>query len=269
MARSVRVRALYRYPVKGFTREECDRVMVLPGGRIAGDRVLGLRFDDAEASGDAWGPKRDFAALVNTPALAALRVSFDHATHCIRVWHGDDVLFDDVLYDEGRTRFASAIERYLISIDASPDASNVARFPLRVVGDGTTARFQDREPGYVTLHGWASAAAVASAVGEAPDATERRFRSNVVVDGLDRWEEQRWIGSTLRIGDVEFNVANPVARCLATHANPDTGRRDLPVMQTLLQVFPAARPTLGVLMTSERGGVVRVGDDVEAARSTS
>ena len=41
-----RVAALYRYPVKGFTPEECATLTVLDEGRIAGDRVLGLRFAD-------------------------------------------------------------------------------------------------------------------------------------------------------------------------------------------------------------------------------
>ena len=34
----MRVAALYRYPVKGFTAEECEALSVLEGGRIAGDR---------------------------------------------------------------------------------------------------------------------------------------------------------------------------------------------------------------------------------------
>jgi uncharacterized protein YcbX len=36
--------ALYRYPVKGFTPEACDNLTVLDEGRIAGDRVLGVRL---------------------------------------------------------------------------------------------------------------------------------------------------------------------------------------------------------------------------------
>ena len=39
-----RVVALYRYPLKGFTLENCDTLMVLSEGRIAGDRVLGIRL---------------------------------------------------------------------------------------------------------------------------------------------------------------------------------------------------------------------------------
>jgi uncharacterized protein YcbX len=46
--------ALYRYPVKGFTPEECDTLPVLAEGRITGHRVLGVRFADMEAPDDAW-----------------------------------------------------------------------------------------------------------------------------------------------------------------------------------------------------------------------
>ena len=49
--------ALYRYPVKGFTPEACDTLTVLDEGRIAGDRVLGVRFADTEAADDAWSRK--------------------------------------------------------------------------------------------------------------------------------------------------------------------------------------------------------------------
>jgi len=259
----MRVAALFRYPVKGFSREACDVLDVLPGGRIAGDRVLGLRFNDTATADDAWGTKLDFVALVHTPGLTPLDVAFDHETLRLRIRRAGDVLLDDVMDDAGRRRFASVIERYLLGLDESPIASRAAPFPLRVVGDGITPRYQDREPGYTTLHGRGSLAALASMVSEAPDITERRFRSNVAVDGLGAWDEQRWVGRRLRVGGVEFNVVNPVTRCLATHANPASGRRDLPIMTTLLRMFPSERPTFAVMMTSDRGGRIRVGDQVE------
>jgi uncharacterized protein YcbX len=134
-----------------------------------------------------------------------------------------------------------------------------------VIGDGVTARYQDREPGYVTLHGRGSVAALAAAVGEAPELTEKRVRSNVALEGTDAWEEQRWVGGNLRIGDVQFKAVNPVTRCLATHAHPTTGERGVPIMQTLLKLFRAERPTFAIMMTANRGGRIRVGDSVDVS----
>jgi uncharacterized protein YcbX len=259
----MRVGALFRYPVKGFTREACEALDVLPGGRIAGDRVLGLRYASATTADQAWSSKLEFVALVHTPALTSLDVAYDPRTRRLRIRHGDEVMLDDVLDDDGRRRFASVIERYLLDRGDSAVASHPERLPLRVVGDGVTSRYQDREPGYATLHGRGSLAALAEATGEAPDVAERRFRSNIAVDGVAAWDEQRWVGHALRIGDVAFDVAAPVTRCLATHAHPLTGVRDLPIMKTLLELHPAERPTFAVMMTSERGGRIRVGDAVE------
>src|SRR6185369_10717664 len=116
----MRVAALFRYPVKGFTREECDSLDVLPGGRIAGDRVLGLRFNGSTAAEDAWGTKLEFVALVNTPGLAALRLEFDHETLRLRVRLADEVLLDDVLDAGGRKRFAAMIEQYVLRLEENP-----------------------------------------------------------------------------------------------------------------------------------------------------
>jgi len=261
----MRVAALFRYPVKGFTREECGSLEVLPGGRIAGDRVLGLRFNDSTVPDDAWSTKSEFVAVVNTPGLTGLGVKFDPTANRLRIDLTDGVLFDDVLDGAGRERFASVIEQYVLGLEENPISSRLSRLPLRVVGDGVTPRYQDREPGYATLHGRGSLAAIATAVDEAPPITERRFRSNIAVDGLDAWEEQTWIGRSLRIGDTEFKVANPVTRCLATHAHPVTGKRDLPIMKTLLELIATERPTFAILMTSDRGGPIRIGDKVELA----
>ena len=69
-----KVIALYRYPVKGFTPEPMERITVLPGGRVAGDRVLNFRFADAPVADTAWCRKYHGVVLANTPGLARLNV---------------------------------------------------------------------------------------------------------------------------------------------------------------------------------------------------
>jgi len=258
----MRVAALYRYPVKGFTPEECDSLTVLDTGRIAGDRVLGVRFANAGATGDAWGTKHEFVALVNTPGLARLQVKFDHRSMRLRVSSGEEVLADGALADGGRERIAAAIERYVLELDENPLSSHPERLPLRIVGDGLTPRYQDDASGCITLHGRASLDATAAAAGVA-DLSEHRFRSNIAVDGVVAWDEQTWMGKKIRIGEVEFEAVKAKTRCLATHANPVTGERDAPIMKTLLQAFPREKPTFAIAMiTSGRGGTIRVGDSV-------
>ena len=99
--------ALYRYPLKGFTPEECKALTVLDTGKIAGDRVLGIRFADTQAADDTWSRKTGMLALVNTPGLARLQVGFEEKTVRLCVTLDNAVLFDDVLNPEGRKRLAA------------------------------------------------------------------------------------------------------------------------------------------------------------------
>jgi len=112
------------------------------------------------------------------------------------------------------------------------------------------------------LHGRASLASVGTAAGAA-DLSEVRFRSNIAIEGAQAWDEQAWIGRSLRIGDVRFKAVMPKARCLATHANPLTGERDLPLMRVLPEVFPDEKPVFAIAIVPESGGgQIRMGERV-------
>jgi uncharacterized protein YcbX len=257
-----RVVALYRYPVKGFTPETCDSLSVLDEGRIVGDRVLGFRFANSGVMDDDWSNKHQFIALVNTPGIARLQLQFDHRTLRLCISQKGTVWVNETLDEQGRKNIAAAIEHYVLKLDENPVSSHPDRLPLRLVGNGITPRYQDNEAGQITLHSRASLAAVGAAVGD-NNLSEFRFRSNIAIDGLDAWEEQSWVGRKIRIGQVSFDVVAPKSRCLATHANPDSGERDLPILQTLTRAFSQKKPTFAIAMvTSGAGGQIHVGDEI-------
>lgn len=258
------VSALYRYPVKGFTPEARDELIVQPDGRIAGDRVLAFRFADAVEPEDADGleswPKSRGLALMDFPALARVALDFDADARRLRLSVDGAVLAEAGLDDAGRRELEEAVTAF---VQASGDARRLDRegvLPLRLVGDGATSRFQDRARGYVSLHGAASVEDVDAAVAAPVDS--RRFRSNIVVSGAGAWDELGWSGR-IRIGDVAFDVQRPIGRCAAIMANPDTGERDARLLRVLTTEFDQAEPTLGILLLpADGGGVVRVGDQV-------
>lgn len=253
--------ALYRYPVKGFTPEQCDALTVLDKGRIAGDRVLGVRFADTQAADDAWSRKTGMVALINTPGLACLNVRFDEKAFRLQISLGTTVLVDEALNPEGRRRIGAVLASYVLKLDENPLTDHAERLPLRVIGDGYAPRYHDDPAGRVTLHGRGSLQALQATLGN--EVSELRFRSNIAVDGLTAWEEQSWVGRKIRIGAVEFDVVKAKTRCLATHANPLTGERDLAILTTLTQKFGQENPTFAVTMLPSRdGGQIRVGDQV-------
>ncbi len=159
-------------------------------------------------------------------------------------------------------RIASAVENYVLQLEENPLSTHPERLPLRVVGDGVTARYQDNEAGQITLHSRESLDAVASAIGDA-SLSELRFRSNIAIEGLKAWEEQSWLGRKIRIGQVIFDVVTPKGRCLATQANPVTGERDLPILKTLISAFNQEKPTFAIgMVTNGMGGEIQIGDKV-------
>jgi uncharacterized protein YcbX len=258
------VAALFRYPLKGFTPEARDELIVQADGRVQGDRVLAFRFAAAEEpeerDGLAYWPKDRGLALMEFPSLARLRVHYDGDARRVRIDVDDRALVDAGLDDRGRRTLEEAVTAF---VAASPDAGRLAGkgiLPLWLVGDGATSRFQDRPRGFVSLHGEASVAAVDATVPVPVD--DRRFRSNVVVSGTGPWEELDWSGR-LRIGEVLFEVQQPIGRCAAIMADPDTGERDARLLRILTTEFGQPEPTLGILLLPvDGGGRIAVGDDV-------
>ena len=69
-------------------------------------------------------------------------------------------------------------------------------------------------------------------------------------------------GKTVRVGSMQFHVHTSIGRCLAPHANPETGQRDRPILATLTRVFGQEKPTLAVGLAPAGAGNIRLGDQV-------
>jgi uncharacterized protein len=254
------VAALYRYPVKGFTPESRESLTVIDG-RIAGDRVLGFRFADTPEPDEAWSRKHGMLALMHTPGITRLRLGYDEATQRLKISLDGELLVEDGLDAAGRARICDAVANFVKDLPESGLKGHPERLPLRLVGDGLTSRYRDRPDGYVTIHGRASVQALGRALDD-PNLSELRFRSNVAVVGLEPFAEQGWIGKTVRVGSMHFRVHASIGRCLAPHANPETGQRDRPILTTLTHAFGQAKPTLAVGLMPEGAGNIRLGDEV-------
>ena len=263
----MQVVALYRHPIKSFPAESCDALEISADGRVAGDRVLGFRFDDAGPSNDVkWRQKTWFASLQHTPALALLRCGYDSTTR--RVWiriPDTDELIEGSIDEPGdRLRLEHRLNRWYSSLKGTPSAMGRRKLPLRLVGDGTDGRFHDTSAGLTTLHSRESLSDLAKATGVSA-ISELRFRSNIAIEGCSPWQEFDWVGKKIRIGEVEFRVRKTVVRCLATHVDPGSGDRDIDIMGTLTRIIGQDEPQFAVSLVARDPGTVRIGDEVTIA----
>ena len=90
----------------------------------------------------------------------------------------------------------------------------------------------------------------------------RRFRPNILIEGVKGAAEQQWVGATLRIGGARLSVDQPCERCVITTIDPDTIEVDLDVLKTIRSELDGV---LGVYCSVLEPGTISVGDAVEPA----
>jgi len=88
-----------------------------------------------------------------------------------------------------------------------------------------------------------------------------RFRPNIVITGCGPHAEDRW--RLVRIGEVDFRVAKPCARCVITTTNQRTGERGREPLRTLATYrLQDGEVLFGQNLVHGGRGVIRVGDRV-------
>jgi uncharacterized protein len=118
--------------------------------------------------------------------------------------------------------------------------------------------FVDLAPVHVLTN--TSLATIGAEVGS--DLDVRRFRPNVLLtldNPSEELPESLWTGSRLTLGDVGLNVAMPTIRCVM----PSRAQPGIEVDRRITKaVATRADRCLGVYCWVQRGGGIRVGDDV-------
>lgn len=246
------VAALYRHPVKGFTPEPLDRAVLTAGQAFPGDR---LRAVEIGASGfDPAAPghvsKMRFAVLARLPEIARVQTCWDAATDTLRLTAPDAPDLTVRLGDPWDDR---RLEAWLTGF-----LGEAAIAPLRLL-DGAGHRFMDDPCGAVSVLNLASVRDLETRLGVRVDPL--RFRANVWVEGWPAWVENDWSGRRMRLGAAGLGVVKPIVRCVATHVDPATGRRDIELVSALHDLY--GHRWCGLYLAVETGGALAIGDPAE------
>ncbi|MCL7972579.1 MAG: MOSC domain-containing protein [marine benthic group bacterium] len=89
-----------------------------------------------------------------------------------------------------------------------------------------------------------------------------RFRANLVVDGDRPFEEDDW--ARIRVGEMEFRVVKPCARCVVTTVDQQTGERGPEPLRALASFrSDGGKVLFGQNLIHSGPGRLRIGDPVE------
>ncbi len=219
----MRLGEIWRYPVKSMAGESLAEAELTRAG-VEGDRLLQVRV------GDRVVTARSRPALLGHRA----RIGADGAILVDERPWGDAAVAADV------ERAAGAGAR-LVQAELVEERFDI--LPLLVMTDGAIATISE-------------ASLAAGAV--APD--RRRFRPNLLLEGVPGFAERRWEGRRLRIGEAVIALADLRGRCVMTTFDPDTLEQEPRVLRTVVE---RTGGVLGLNAEVVRPGRVRVGELVE------
>ena len=259
----MRVSGLAIYPVKGLRAVDViearverqglqhDRrwAVVRPDGRVWTQRDL-----PGMARVDAWpqagGVRLEAAGSGGVDAVA------EGAAVEMVVW---GTAVPGVSAGEAANAWASRVLGAECRLVHQVDAGSRAVTP-DLARPGDVVSLADGFPLLVTTE--ASLAAVNARLGS--PVPMARFRPNLVIEGADAWDEDRW--GFMKAGGVRLRLASPCARCVVTTLDQRTGaatarKEPLRTLGTMHR-DGEGRITFGWNAVPEGVGVVRVGDAV-------
>lgn len=96
---------------------------------------------------------------------------------------------------------------------------------------------------------------------------ERRFRSNITIETTPfltrEFPEEKFVGGLLKFGDrddsVTIRVKRKDVRCMVVNVDPETATQDPAVLK---QIVAQRKNQLGVYGSTERPGIIKVGDEI-------
>ena len=89
----------------------------------------------------------------------------------------------------------------------------------------------------------------------------QRFRGNFYVDGIDAWEERKWIGKIIKINNIYFKVEKNIPRCVAINLKPKTDDNELNLLHSLKKNYNHF--DMGIYLRALNDGKIKVGHTIE------
>ena len=246
---TARLARLCRHPVKGIGGEALAEARLTPSGVMPGDREWALLHQGGQrhvdGQPDRWLPKSCFLQGAACAALQAVKGGWLDDSH-LRLTHPD----------RPELTFAPEHEGQRLIDWVAPLWPDDLPQPVRLVR--APVFWTDSRQPWISILSLSSLAELEARMTQ-PLGTDR-WRGNLWIDGWEPLAERDLIGSTIRNGEVELLVVQPITRCAATSADSQTGRLDCDMPRSLREHY--GHSDFGIYAQVVTGGVIRQGDEV-------
>ncbi len=252
-----RIVSIVRYPVKGLPGVVADgAVSLLPGRGLRWDRSHAIENGRVElAAPTAWNSREAYFHVARHEGIVRFAVGLDAA-------EGDEPVLS-LTAPDGR---AASAPLTAATDDASPVTALLRAAlpggpigPVRLIRTGVTGLW-DWPDAHLSVINLATVRALEEAGGAPVD--PRRFRGNLLVDGIPAWGELALLGRRVRVGGAILEFFQPTDRCRATTIDPASGVSDVNVPGLLASRF--GHMYCGVYARVVSAGPVRAGDTLLA-----
>ena len=186
------------------------------------DRCWAVAHEASSADGSTWVPCANFSRGSKAPKLMAVNVKLDETAQTLTLSHPER---KDFTFQPDDIRQLSGFLAWIKPLMPTDRAQSARIIRLQDRG------FTDTDFASISINSHASLRALSEKIGL--QLSPLRWRGNIWLDDLEPWAEHSWVGQQFRIGGVLFEGVEPVVRCLATTANPQTGEQDADTLGAL------------------------------------
>ena len=248
----MKIKKIFRFPIKSFTEENRSNVNINDEGRIIGDRIAAFKLGDSQTNNYLWLPKINYLSLMHLPFLANINISLNNRTNDITI----------KLPDKKKITLQSLDTKKVEEIIAEFLAENNFHKKISFLNPNhPDISFHDTKDGGISLHSLSSENEINSNL---RDIDGLRFRSNLVINSLEPFEELNWVGKKISISNMIFKVSKTITRCSAINCNPKKGVYDKNILKILPKLNGVIKPSFGIkLNLISKGGKIKIEDEIK------
>ena len=245
-----RVARLVRHPIKSAGFETVAEAVLSVGAAFPFDRVWAVAHAAARLTDPpSWAPKLQFLRGWGSADLMAISCRSDALAGTVTLRHPRRP--EEMFRPDDPTDAARLID-WLRPLwpENRPEPARVIRVP----GQALT----DQDQPLISINSVSSLAELSSRMGQ--ELSPHRFRGNIWVEGWVPMAELDLVGTEITIGEARLRVEEPIGRCRATGANPETGAQDADTMGALQAHY--GHTDFGVFARVTQGGRIALNDEV-------